>query len=342
VPDLQIQKIDVQAQSTAKGTISVKGGYAKKSEIDLVVKDLALTPFNPYVTSASPYSVSRGSLFVTTKAKIDGKKYDTTTYLTLSDFDLASRSGQQLVLEQLGIPLTVAIALLRDWKGNIDLTVPVKVDEKGTAVAFGTVISGALLQALIGTLTSPLKIVGAVLPLGGGGAQSLVPKPVGFHAGISAIDSAGQDQVKQLAAFLAGRPGLGVTLSSPATAADIRALHEQALLAQLGPRKGAIASIRNVGARGRIIDALTARAAGEEGKLDEDDAKALDGYLEDVPKPSAETIKKLDDARLDVVEKSLREQYGIPANQIARANPPPAEPAEGDPSVRVELGSARR
>src|SRR6185436_8411871 len=127
VPDLQIQKIDVSAQSKAKGSISVKGGYAKKSDIELVVKDLALTPFNPYVTGASPYSISRGSLFVTTKAKIDGQKYDTTTYLTLSDFDLASRGGQQLVLEQLGIPLTVAIALLRDWKGNIDITVPVKV-----------------------------------------------------------------------------------------------------------------------------------------------------------------------------------------------------------------------
>jgi hypothetical protein len=342
MPDLQIQKIDVSAQSKAKGSISVKGGYAKKSEIELVVKDLALTPFNPYVAGASPYSVSRGSLFVTTKAKIDGKKYDTTTYLTLSDFDLASRSGQQLVLEQLGIPLTVAIALLRDWKGNIDLTVPVKVDEKGTSVAFGTVISGALVQALIGTLTSPLKIVGAILPLGGSGAQSLVPKPIGFRPGLSTVDGAGEEQVKSLASFLAGRPGLGVTLSSPATAADIRALHEQALLAKLGPRGGVIGTIRNVGARGRITDALDARSRGEEGKLDEEDAKALDGYLEDVPKPSAETIAKLDGARLDLVEKSLREQYGIPANQIARANPPPPEPAEGDPSVRVELGSARR
>jgi hypothetical protein len=218
----------------------------------------------------------------------------------------------------------------------------VKVDEKGTSVAFGTVISGALVQALIGTLTSPLKIVGAILPLGGSGAQSLVPKPIGFRPGLSTVDGAGEEQVKSLASFLAGRPGLGVTLSSPATAADIRALHEQALLAKLGPRGGVIGTIRNVGARGRITDALDARSRGEEGKLDEEDAKALDGYLEDVPKPSAETIAKLDGARLDLVEKSLREQYGIPANQIARANPPPAEPAEGDPSVRVELGSARR
>src|SRR6185369_11748347 len=100
---------------------------------------------------------------------IDGKKYDTTTYLTLSDFDLASRSGKHVVLEQLGIPLTVAVALLRDWKGNIDLTIPVKIDEKGTQIGLGTIVTGALVSALVGTLTSPLKVVGFVLPRGGSG-----------------------------------------------------------------------------------------------------------------------------------------------------------------------------
>jgi len=341
LPELQAQKIALQAVSTNKGSIEVKGALASKGDLEIVVKDLAMTPFNPYVTGMSPYSISRGSLFVTTKAKIDGKKYDTTTWITLSDFDLASRGGKHVVLEQLGIPVTVAIALLRDWKGNIDLTVPVQMDEKGTAVDFGTVVAGALMRALVGTLMSPLKIVGAVLPSGGSGAQSLAPRPVRFRPGLSTLDAAGEEQTKQLAAFLAGRPGLGVTLAAPATPADIRALHESALLAQLGPRKGVIGTIRNVGARGRIVDALEARARGEDAPLDGDDAKALDEYLADVPPPSADAVTQLGEARLELVDKTLREQYGIPANQISRAASPPAEPAEGDPGVRVELGSAR-
>jgi hypothetical protein len=342
VPDLQVQKLAVQANSAAKGTIDVKGSLAGKGTLELVVKDLALTPFNPYVTGVSPYSISRGSLFVTTKAKIDGRKYDTTTWLTLSDFDLASRGGQHVVLEQLGIPLTVALALLRDWKGNIDLTVPVQVDEKGTAIAFGTIVAGALTRALVGTLTSPLKIVGAVLPGGSGSAQALAPKPIRFRPGLATLDDEGAEQVKQLAGFLAGRPGIGVTLAAPATARDVRALHERALLEQLGPRKGVIGTIRNVGARGRIVDALTARAAGEEAALDADDTQALDEYLTDVPQPTAEAIAQLGTARLELVEKALREQYGILPNQIARADGGVAAPAEGDPGVRVELGTARR
>jgi hypothetical protein len=246
------------------------------------------------------------------------------------------------VLEQLGIPLTVALALMRDWKGNIDLTVPVQVDEKGTAVAFGTIIAGALTRALVGTLTSPLKIVGAVLPRGGSGDQVLAPKPIVFRPGLSTLDDAGEEQVKQLAAFLAGRPGIGVTLAAPPTPADVRALHERVLLEQLGPRKGVIGTIRNVGARGRIVDALTARAAGEEGELDADDGKALDEYLADVPPPTAEAIARLGTARLELVEKTLREQYGILPGQLGRAEAAAGAPAEGEPGVRVELGSARR
>jgi hypothetical protein len=177
----------------------VKGGYAKKSEIELVVKDLApRLPFNPYVTSASPYSVSRGLALRHDEGEDRRQEVRHDDVLTLSDFDLASRGGQQLVLEQLGIPLTVAIALLRDWKGNIDLTVPVKVDEKGTSVAFGTVISGALVQALVGTLTSPLKISARSCRRRLRGDRSLAPLR-SASAGLTHARRAGEEQVKQLA-----------------------------------------------------------------------------------------------------------------------------------------------
>jgi hypothetical protein len=343
-PPLEIGSIQLVAVNTKQGVIEVKGGLTRKSDIELVVKELPLMPFNPYVTGLSPYSISRGSLFVTTKASIDGPNYKTTTWLTLSDFDLASRTGKHVVLEQLGIPLTVAVALLRDWRGNIDLTIPVEIDEKGTQVGLGTIVTGALVRALVGTLTSPLKVVGFVLPRGGSGAgASLAPVPITFPPGVAILGSAGAEQVKQLAEFLAGRPGLGVSLSAPPTPADVRGLREQALLAELGgPRKGVLGTIRNIGARGRIVDALDARSRGEEGPLDEDDAKALDEYLEEIPQPTPEQLRQLGEQRLAIVEKSLREDYGVGDAQIGRLAEPPAEPVEGDPGVRVDLGSVRR
>ena len=342
VPDLEIGAVKVHAVSASKGTIDVTGALTKKSELELVVKDLALMAYNPYVAGASPYSISRGALFVTTKVAIDGSAYDTTTWITLSDFDLASRSGKQVMLEQLGIPLTVAIALMRDWRGNIDLTVPVKIDEKGASVGLGTIVTGALVRALVGTLMSPLKIMGAVLPRGGSGNEMLAPVPIRFRPGLATLDDAANEQVKQLAAFLAGRPALGVTLAAPATTTDARALREQALLAKLGPRKGVLGTLRSIGARGRIVDALGARAQGEEGKLSDEDAKALDEYLAEIPEPSADALASLGNARMTAVEQALQTGYGIAAVQMKRAEAAPGAPAEGDPGVSVELGSASR
>jgi len=341
-PNPEVGAFSFKTQTPTKGTIEAKGGYGPRSKVDVTVKNLQLSPFNPYVTSVSPYSIARGALFVTTKAQISGARYDTTTDITLSNFDLASRSGQNVMLEQLGIPITVAIALLRDWQGNIDITIPVQVDEKGTQIAFGTIIAQALVKALVGTLMSPLKLVGAVLPIGGSGGGSLAPAPIKFHAGSALLDSAGEEQVQQVASFLASRPGLGVTLAAPRTAIDARGLREQALLKSLGPRKGVIGSIRNVGGRGRIMDALDARSRGEEGKLEDSDAKTLDEWVADVPAPSAAELQKLGEARVALVEKTLREKYGIAPEQIARAEAQGGEPAEGDPVVTVELGAARR
>jgi hypothetical protein len=305
------------------------------------VKDLPLLGFNPYVVAASPYSVSRGVLFLTTKATIDGPRYDTTSWLTLSDFDLRSRAGGNLVLQQLGIPLTMAIALLRDVHGNIDLTVPVVVDERGTRVAIGSIVSDAVVHALVGALSSPLKLLGAVLP-SGGAAKPLAPPPIAFRPGTSTLAVAGAEQVHELAVVLASRPGLGVTLSAPTTEADVRALREQALLARLGgPRKGIVGAVRDLGARGRIVDALASRAAGGEASLDPEDAAKLDAWLADVPPPPSETLRGVAAARLTLVAQQLRDEYGIAAEQVAGA--PPSEgaaPVPGEPAVRLELGAA--
>jgi hypothetical protein len=186
---------------------------------------------------------------------------------------------------------------------------------------------------------SPLKIMGAVLPTGEG-AGSIVPKPIGFHPGLAVPDPKVADEVTAVATFLASRPGVGVTLSAPATPADAKGLREQALLQKLGPRKGVIGTLRSVGARGRIVDALEARSRGEDGKLDDDDTKALDEYLADVPQPTAEELKALEQARVALVEKMLEEEHGVGPGQIARAEPSDEATAEGDPAVRIDLGAA--
>src|SRR4030095_5658010 len=95
------------------------------------VKDIPPQQVNPYAVSMSPYSIRKGRLSLATKATFGQGKYDSNSQLTLHDFDLGSRAGDSLFKESFGIPLTMALALLRDMQGDLKLDIPVEGDAHG-------------------------------------------------------------------------------------------------------------------------------------------------------------------------------------------------------------------
>jgi hypothetical protein len=345
-PDLAMDKIRLKAISTQKGSIEVTGNVKPEGgKFEIVTKDLALIPFNPFATTMSPYSIAKGKLSITTKATFGKGTYDTTTALTLHDFDLAGKEGDSLFQQQFGLPLTTALALMRDLKGDIKFDIPVKVDETGTTVAIGPIIGQALRAALLGALTSPLKLIGAAF----GGGEGEGPGPIGitFPVGRAELTSESSENTDKLAEFMAGRPAVAITLASVPTPADIRWLREQSLGAELGAPQGVFGALKNLparGARDRIRTALDARAKDEEGKLDDEDAKTLEEWLTERGDLPADKVKALTDARIAVVQKALVEGHGIDAKRV-KAGEPPADsdeekkPADGPPTVTIGLGA---
>jgi hypothetical protein len=349
-PDLAMQNLSLKATSTSKGTIDVTGSVSPDGgKFEVKTRDLALMPFNPFATTYSPYSIARGKLTVTTKGSFGKGKYDTTTALTLSNFDLGGKEGDSLFSQQFGIPLTTALALMRDLKGDIKFDIPVKVDETGTTVPIGSIVAQALRAALLGALTSPLKLIGAAF--GGGDGEGPGPIGIEFPIGRAELTSDANANVDKLADFMASRPGVGITLSATLTPKDVRWLREQSLAAELAAPQGVFGAIRNLparGARDRIRTALEARARDEEGKLDDEDAKTLEEWLTergDLPKDKA---KALADARIAAVQKALVEGKGVDATRVKPGEPPAddaskekeEQPADAPPVVAIGLGAA--
>ena len=210
-----------------------------------------------------------------------------------------------------GIPLSMALALMRDTDGNIGLDIPVTMDQEGTKVGIGTVIRGALQRAIMGALASPLKMVGAAFS--GDKIESVAPPAIPFLTGRAEFTADGAEQVAQLAALLASRPGIGVTLDTTVTPADVRWMREQALREEWAGQ-GMLAKLKDLpdrGARKRVEKALDERAHDGEGKLDAEDAAMLDHWLDERPPIPAERLRALADARLARVEDALRAEHGI-------------------------------
>src|SRR5947199_398189 len=133
-----MEHVRVEATSATRGTLLVTGGFSPAGgQIEVNGKDIALQPFNPYATAYSPYSISSGGLVVTTRARFRKGRYDSTTALKLLKFDLGGKEGDTLFAQQFGIPLSVALALLKDLQGNIGLDVALAGDARGAGGAAG-------------------------------------------------------------------------------------------------------------------------------------------------------------------------------------------------------------
>jgi len=339
-PGPSVGNFKLSAVGSEQGRLDVHGALSGGTGWFQVDADkLALPPFNPYATSFSSYSIASGKLSVSTKGSFEKGSYSADSWLTLHDFDVQGGAGQSVFQEQFGIPLSMALALLRDINGNIDLGIPVSGDSEGTKVGLFTVIRGALQHAIVNALASPLKLVGAVFG-GGDENKSLAPQPIEFRPGRAELAPASSDQVTQLGELLASRPGIGVTLDTAVTQEDVRWLREQDLLETWNNESlfAKLGSLTQKGTRDRVREALEARAKDQPGELSPEDAKALDDWLAEQPAIAPARLRALAETRLQRVQKQLQEGGGVESNRIKLAEPA-AELAQGVPVVSVKLGA---
>ena len=337
-PPFAANRVRIDAAVVPQGTIRASGSVNPSGgSVELKVDDIALTPFNPYATTYSPYGIADGSLTVSTKASFAPGGYKADSSIVLHKLDVTGAEGDSLFQQHFGIPLTVALALLKDMSGNIALDVPIAADQGGMKVGIGTVIAGALRSALLGAVASPLKLIG--MAVGGGKAQP-VPPQVAFRVGRAEPTAESEGQIKQLGAFVADRPGMGVTLEAVSSTRDLRWLREQALAAELGRPQGVWGTVKNLGKGGereRIAKALAERAEDRPGELDEADSKTLEEWLDQRPLPTVEPIRALAETRLEKVEHILREDYRVDPSRVTRGDVS-TEATDDPPVVRLRIG----
>jgi hypothetical protein len=316
-------------RATGDGTVQINGNR------------IALPPFNPYVSAVRAYRFGRGSLSIVSKVVFTRDHYDTQNHLTAHELALEGGEGDTPFLQEYGIPLTTALALLTDLHGDVHIDVPVVIDKGVSRVDLGSVIASALRGATFGAITSPLKIVGAVAGLGSGSSGLLEPQPVPALAGLVEPTPEGLEQIGKLADLLASRPSIGLDLRGQVGEADLRWLREQALRAKLeaGPGIiGAVAGLPTRRARKRILEALVDRRGGKPGDLSPEDGARMEEWLKEIPEPSADEIRRLADERAKHVAALLREEHGIDERRLRAAASESRTASDAKPGVAVTIG----
>jgi flagellar motor protein MotB len=163
-------------------------------------RDMELSPLTPYSGRHIGYTIRKGKLFLSMKYLIVKKKLEAQNHIFLDQFTLGDKVESP---EATKLPVKLAIALLKNRKGEIDLDIPVSGYINDPKFSLGRVIVKIIVNLLIKAATSPFSLLGKIF---GGGAADL--SYVEFHQGSAAINDAMAKKLDAIVKALYDRPSL--------------------------------------------------------------------------------------------------------------------------------------
>jgi hypothetical protein len=150
--------------SLGEDPLRIEGTW-QDEHADLAVRGsrIALAPWSPLLHYYSGYSVERGAVSVTSDIQVRGTKYDAPVSLVFSRPE--AKSEGDTFQKMFGVSLGIAIQLLMDPAGNIQLEVPISGDiEEEAAIWIEEVVVSALGEsisnALANSIVAPADAVG--------------------------------------------------------------------------------------------------------------------------------------------------------------------------------------
>jgi hypothetical protein len=269
--------------------------------VDLVgtLDGMALASLNPYAQAATGWVVTQGDLRHKIHFVLDGGALAASNDLVLGQLRVAPASATDEVARRIGLPLDFVVALAKDGRGEIHVSVPVTGSFREPGFNFREAVWASVRQAVTNLVRRPLRSIGRLVQREDG---SEVPEvdPVTFAAGSAVLAPDMEQHLLRVADVLRRSPFVNLTLTPAAGLADVEALQAQALTdepnaPQETPGVVDLAERLDDLAR-RRVDATRERLVGVEGIPAE--RLTIDASSPDAASPSTETAGSV---RLTVV-----------------------------------------
>ncbi|HRG50504.1 MAG TPA: DUF748 domain-containing protein [Pseudomonadales bacterium] len=220
-------KVDRYAPVTINGKMNPLA--AKPSlDVQFAFNNLELTTFTPYSGTYAGFKIKQGQLSLDINYQLVDNKIQGKNKIVMNQLQLGESVESQKAID---LPLRLAIALLRDENGVIDLGFEVGGDLNDPQFSVGGILWKVLSNMVMKVVTSPFKAI-ASLAGGGGEAAEGVDK-IDFAAGQSQLDAASLGKLKMAADLLNKRNNLRITVQGNALPADDRAALQNKKLAMI-------------------------------------------------------------------------------------------------------------
>jgi Domain of Unknown Function (DUF748) len=193
-------KVDRYAPVTIAGKVNLLSA-AKYTDLSLHFQNMELTTFNPYAGRFAGYNITKGKLSTGLVYKIDDRKLEARHHVIVDGLELGDKTASK---DAAPIPMRLALALLRDRHGVIDLELPITGTLDDPKFRLGPIIWQVLLNVLTKAVVAPFAAIGKLF----GGGEELAY--VEFPSGSAELRPAESEKLAKLAKALVERPQLKV------------------------------------------------------------------------------------------------------------------------------------
>ncbi|WP_047250119.1 DUF748 domain-containing protein [Chromobacterium subtsugae] len=190
------------------GEVKVRGALSPTSptdstDIHLDFHNLALNNLNPYSMNFAGWQVKDGRLSLELRYLLEHRQLKGENRIVIDSIQL----GEELQGDKSPhLPLRLAVALLEDSNGRIDLDLPVAGSLDDPQFSYGQVVWKALVNIVTKVVTAPFRALGALL--GGDGFDD-----IRFVAGEAHVSPPEREKLDKVAALMAKRPKMQLAIS---------------------------------------------------------------------------------------------------------------------------------
>ncbi len=315
--------------------------------VDLKIdfKNMDLSPVTPYSGRFLGYTIQKGELSLNLQYLIVKKKLVSKNSILLDQFTLGDRVESPKATK---LPVRLAIALLKNRKGEINLDVPVSGDINDPKFSIGRIIMKMLLNLIVKAATSPFALLGSLF--GGGEELSYVD----FNYGSSDLPEQDTKKLDTMVKALFNRPALKLEVEGHVDAVR----DKEGLKQYLFNRKLKAEKLKDLVRKGQTavpVDQVTIgkeeyakylKMAYKEEKFPK--PRTILGFAKDLPVPEMEKLMlthiqiKDDDLRQLASQRALEvKDYILKSGQVTPDRVFLVEPKSLEPEPKDKLKGSR-
>ncbi len=203
--------VTLEGQLNGSAPINISGSInplVPLAFVDLAAKakGVELPGLTSYSAKYTGYPITKGTLTVDVHYLLDKQTLTAVNHIYVDQLTFGPHVTDPSAPN---LPVRLAVALLSDSRGVIDLKVPVSGSLNDPQFSLGAVIWAAFKNLVMKALTSPFTLIASAF--GGGSSQDL--NHVEFQPGYATLTPDGQSRLETIAKALHARPALKLEIS---------------------------------------------------------------------------------------------------------------------------------